>query len=250
MKSKLSFVAILTLFLVSLTFIILNAVKHTKELKEKQDNVNELNTKVSTLEKVCDEKASEYNDLKIKYDELSSEKDELVITIEELEKQTVTTEEETTEVTETKEEVTTEAVYVEVTEEVYVEEPIEASEPAVVPVEEETEEVVTHAEDDGMQYSARYDTDANRLTRSNGVVYYNGHKETWYSTNEAAGQATAVSIPGKHVAEDGTIRDEDGYICVASSDLAFYTVVDTTLGPAKVYDCGCSHGTIDVYTNW
>ena len=89
-----------------------------------------------------------------------------------------------------------------------------------------------------------------RLTKSGGVYYYNGRKETWYSTREAAGKNTARSIPGKHADENGLIRDEDGYICVASSDLVFYTVVETSLGMAKVYDCGCSHGTIDIYTNW
>lgn len=101
-----------------------------------------------------------------------------------------------------------------------------------------------------LQYSATYHITENHLTRSNGVVYYAGHKETWYSTKEASGQATAVSIPGKHVADDGTIRDAEGYVCVASSDLAFYTIVMTTVGPGKVYDCGCSSGTIDVYTTW
>ena len=120
-----------------------------------------------------------------------------------------------------------------------------------VTTEEPTEETTEEQTDNRLLYSAVYDTGvSNRLTRSNGVVYYNGHRETWYSTNEGAGQTTARSIPGKHVADDGTIRDEDGYICVASSDLRFYTVVQTTLGPGKVYDCGCSHGTIDVYTNW
>ena len=101
-----------------------------------------------------------------------------------------------------------------------------------------------------LQYSARYHVSDQHLTRSGGVFHYAGHKETWYSTNEKAGQATSVSIPDKHVADDGTIRDKDGYICVASSDLAFYSIVMTSLGPAKVYDCGCSHGIIDIYTNW
>ena len=101
-----------------------------------------------------------------------------------------------------------------------------------------------------LQYSAVYNVTTGHLTRSNGSIRYNGHRETWYSTNEAAGKNTAVSIPGKHVADDGTIRDADGYVCVASSDLAFYSTVMTSVGPGKVYDCGCSHGTIDVYTNW
>ena len=88
------------------------------------------------------------------------------------------------------------------------------------------------------------------LTKSGGVYYYNGHKETWYSTNEAGGKTTARSIPGKHADENGIIRDEDGYICVASSDMAFYSIVETSLGTAKVYDCGCKSGTIDIYTTW
>lgn len=101
-----------------------------------------------------------------------------------------------------------------------------------------------------LQYSAVYNVTEGHLTKSNGSIRYNGHRETWYSTNEGAGKYTAVSIPGKHVADDGTIRDADGYICVASSDYRFYTTLMTSVGPAKVYDCGCSHGTIDVYTCW
>lgn len=101
-----------------------------------------------------------------------------------------------------------------------------------------------------LQYFATYHITENHLTRSNGVVYFGGHRETWYSTKEASGQATAVDIPDKHVAEDGTIRDKDGFVCVASSDLPFYSIVMTSVGVGKVYDCGCSSGTIDVYTTW
>lgn len=119
----------------------------------------------------------------------------------------------------------------------------------------ETEEITTEAEAPSacgytLQYSAVYHVTDNHLTRSNGSIRFDGHRETWYSTNEGCGQNTAVSIPGKHVADDGTIRDADGYICVASSDYKFYRVLLTSVGPAKVYDCGCSHGTVDVYTNW
>lgn len=124
-----------------------------------------------------------------------------------------------------------------------------------VTTEEKTEESTGSVDVNGygwvqLQYSAQYHIMENHLTRSNGSIRVFGHRETWYSTNESAGQATAVSIPGKHVADDGTIRDADGYICVASSDLPFYSIVMTSVGPGKVYDCGCSHGTIDVYTTW
>ena len=101
-----------------------------------------------------------------------------------------------------------------------------------------------------LHYSEPYNVTSNHLTRSNGSIRYNGHRETWYSTNEGCGKNTAWTIPGKHVADDGTIRDEDGFICVASSDHKHGTIVMTSVGPGKVYDTGCSHGTIDVYTNW
>ena len=101
-----------------------------------------------------------------------------------------------------------------------------------------------------LQYDEPYNIMEDHLTRSNGSIHVFGHRETWYSTNEACGVVTARDIPGKHAAKDGTIRDEDGYICVASSDLKFYSIVMTSVGPGKVYDCGCSSGTVDVYTNW
>ena len=101
-----------------------------------------------------------------------------------------------------------------------------------------------------LEYSAVYNVTENHLTRSNGSIRYNGHRETWYSTREACGQTTAWSIPGKHTADDGTIRDADGFICIASSDYSKHTIIMTSVGPGKVYDTGCSHGTIDVYTNW
>ena len=101
-----------------------------------------------------------------------------------------------------------------------------------------------------LEYSKPYQIMENHLTKRNGSIRVFGHRETWYSTNEAAGKQTAWHIPGKHVADDGTIRDEDGFICVASSDHRHGTIVMTSVGPGKVYDCGCSHGTVDVYTTW
>lgn len=87
------------------------------------------------------------------------------------------------------------------------------------------------------------------LTKSGGVYYYNGRKETWYSQRVLPGGG--LDIPGRHVnAEDGTIRDEDGYICVAASDLPKGTVVETSLGTGKVYDTGCAPGTTDIYVDW
>jgi hypothetical protein len=81
--------------------------------------------------------------------------------------------------------------------------------------------------------------------------------EPWdFSHPESIGFRGVIFFPEerknemKVICNDGTIRDENGYICVASSDLPFYSIVMTSVGPGKVYDTGCSSGTIDVYTNW
>ena len=89
---------------------------------------------------------------------------------------------------------------------------------------------------------------SNPLTRSKGVVYYNGHRETWYSQKVLPGGG--LKIPGRHVDSRGLVCDGDGYICVASSDLAKGTIVETSLGTGKVYDCGCPKNTIDIYCDW
>lgn len=158
--------------------------------------------------------------------------------------------------TETSEQITTETEKVS---EIATEEATEVYTFCAPPTEEDTEEPTEESTGEidvngygwvQLQYSAPYEIMDGHLTRSNGSIRCFGHRETWYSTNEGCGKTTARSIPGKHVADDGTIRDEDGFICVASSDLSFYSIVMTSVGPGKVYDCGCSSGTIDVYTNW
>ena len=83
--------------------------------------------------------------------------------------------------------------------------------------------------------------------RKAGVVYANGYRYTYYSERVLPGKG--LKIPGRH--SDGDfVRDGDGYICVASSDLAKGTVVDTPFGKGKVYDTGCQSGTIDIYCSW
>lgn len=82
-----------------------------------------------------------------------------------------------------------------------------------------------------------------------GVLNYDGWRWTWYSERVLPGPG--LNIPGRHTNEDGYVCDEDEYICLASSDLSKGTVVNTPLGyQGKVYDSGCAHGTLDVYTNW
>lgn len=99
-------------------------------------------------------------------------------------------------------------------------------------------------------YSRRYNVTSNPLTRSMGRKFFNGHSETYYSENVLPG--CGLKIPGRHVADDGTIRDKDGYIVVATNFnfRAKYSTFLTSLGPAKVYDTGCAYGTVDIYCNW
>lgn len=101
-----------------------------------------------------------------------------------------------------------------------------------------------------LNYSAPYAVTEDSLTMEKGVVSFNGHKETWYTEKKLPG--TGLDIPGRHVADDGTIRDENGYIC-AAADYSFLpkgTLVMTSLGPAKIYDTGCKYNVVDIYTNW
>ncbi len=86
------------------------------------------------------------------------------------------------------------------------------------------------------------------LTKDKGVNYFNGHRETYYSQKVLPGHG--LNIPGRHVASDGTIRDGNGYLCLASSDYPKGTMVQTSLGMGIVYDTGCASGTIDIYTDW
>ena len=101
-----------------------------------------------------------------------------------------------------------------------------------------------------LEYYDPYYVGVERLNTFNGVTYFNGHRETYYSQNVLPG--SALYIPGRHVADDGTIRDWQGYICAAADTSFFdrYDIVLTSLGPAKIYDTGCPYGTIDIYVDW
>lgn len=87
-----------------------------------------------------------------------------------------------------------------------------------------------------------------KLTKSAGKIIYNGHIETWYSQRVLPGGG--LNIPGRHVASDGTIRDKDNYIVVASDTLPKGSTIMTSLGMGKVYDTGVGHSGIDIYTDW
>lgn len=103
-----------------------------------------------------------------------------------------------------------------------------------------------------LQYSAVYNVSSSRLTKSKGATYYNGHKETYYSQKVLSGRGLKMlNNNGRHVADDGTVRDGDGYIAVACNYLPKGSKIMTSLGPGKVYDTGGMTGKwIDIYVNW
>lgn len=87
--------------------------------------------------------------------------------------------------------------------------------------------------------------------KSEGEVYYNGYRFTWYSENVLPGGGlTKLNNNGRHVDSQGFIRDGDGYIACASNDFSEGTTIDTPFGTGKIYDCGCDSGTVDVYVSW
>lgn len=143
-------------------------------------------------------------------------------------------------------EVQTEDVQEEAIEPVEVIEPEESIEPAEAleaePVEEE-EEVIEES------YSG-----SPRLYEPSdfswmGVLNWNGWRWTYYSQRVLPGGG--LNIPGRHVDADGYVCDENNYICLASSTLAWGTIVDTPLGkPGRVYDSGCAADVLDVYVDW
>ena len=103
-----------------------------------------------------------------------------------------------------------------------------------------------------LQYSAPYNISSAHLTKSKGVTHYNGHKETYYSQKVLSGKGLKMlNNNGRHVADDGTIRDGDGFIAIACNYLSKGSAIMTSLGPGKVYDTGSMKGKwIDIYVNW
>lgn len=80
--------------------------------------------------------------------------------------------------------------------------------------------------------------------------YYdsNGYKFTWYSETVLPGPG--LNIPGRHVNDEGYVCDEEGNICLASTELAKGTVVKIPFGNGigVVYDkCVTSGRVLDVY---
>lgn len=78
-----------------------------------------------------------------------------------------------------------------------------------------------------------------------GRLNWGGYQYTYYSQSVLPG--LGLSIPGRHVNENGYVSDGDGYIVLAN-DAPIGTVFPTPFGaPGKVYDRGTSGNHLDVY---
>lgn len=83
-----------------------------------------------------------------------------------------------------------------------------------------------------------------------GVISWSGWNWTYYLMRQYPG-STSTSCPGRWVNDEGFVCDPDGFVILASADLAPYTEVETPFGyMGKVYDTGCASGVLDVYTDW
>ena len=84
---------------------------------------------------------------------------------------------------------------------------------------------------------------------SAGVINWNGWTWTYYSERILPGEG--LWIPGRWTDSDGYVCDENSYVCLASTSVDRYSIIETPFGrTGKVYDSGCAYGVIDVYVNW
>ena len=91
-----------------------------------------------------------------------------------------------------------------------------------------------------------YSSGNSTLTPSGGVYYYNGRKETYYSSRVLYHYKT----PEWSLDSEGFYHDTNGYYVVAASDMPFGTVFDCSKGSCIVLDTGCAAGVTDYYVSW
>lgn len=85
-----------------------------------------------------------------------------------------------------------------------------------------------------------------KLTKSGGINYYNGRKETWYSSKVLRHYRTDEWT----VDDEGFYRTDEGYYVVAASDMPQGTIFEGSKGTCIVLDSGCAAGITDYYTNF
>ena len=95
-----------------------------------------------------------------------------------------------------------------------------------------------------------YSSSGSSLTRSSGVNYYNGNKETYYNLDMSGviSNAQSMGIQGNYWIRDDGVKMYGDYVIVAAQ-MDKGTIISTSLGTGIVLDY-CPAGTIDIATNW
>lgn len=119
--------------------------------------------------------------------------------------------------------------------------------------EEVVEEPVQTAPTQAQNYASQNtytQSNGSGLTKSKGVNWHNGNKETYYNLDMSGviSNAQAMGIQGEYwVREDGVKMYGDKVIVAAQMDKG--TVIDTSLGTGIVLDY-CPAGTVDIAVSW
>ena len=91
---------------------------------------------------------------------------------------------------------------------------------------------------------------SSKLTRSGGVNYYNGNKETYYNLDMSGviKNARSMGIQGEYWVRSDGVKMYGEYVIVAAQ-LSKGTIISTSLGTGIVLDY-CPAGTIDIAVCW
>lgn len=95
-------------------------------------------------------------------------------------------------------------------------------------------------------YEPVYYEPSDGLNAFTGVNYYDGRRETYYSSNVLYHYRTGEWW----VDDEGFYRTDDGYYVVAASDKEQGAVFKGSKGECIVLDTGCADGVTDYYVNW
>ena len=121
---------------------------------------------------------------------------------------------------------------------------------ALAAKERQRQQRVAQQQQQQATHQQSYSGSSSRLTRSGGVNYYNGNKETYYNLNMSGviSNAQSMGIQGNYWIRDDGVKMYGDYVIVAAQ-MDKGTLISTSLGTGIVLDY-CPAGTIDIATNW
>ena len=100
--------------------------------------------------------------------------------------------------------------------------------------------------------NAVYYSNGSGLTRSKGVNYHNGVRETYYNLNMSGviANAQAMGINGNYWVRDDGVKMYGDYVIVASGNGSKGDIISTSLGDGIILDYCPTAGTNDIATVW